>query len=571
MAKFDKKTAGDPLSIKAAEYNAFIDAALRNQPGQPTDRTGADESAGSNARTNGVMVKNNSGGSLAIGDPVVVTGFYLDPANNLPQFKKTQVLTVDSYSTGSGPFMVMVTPAADGKVGRAISSGPCALNIDIVDVDHEYAIPTSSGYKSCNSGPIDILWAPASTGNQWCSAHIGTKDGSIRFAKLTADWNDSTTVTGNPCMDESGAGVDVSTTITLYIWSPTTMSYGTGSSDAHGLVNLSANDVVAYLPFTDASGTQRGLLLPVYHEPGDATSDKVATDSSDTTPGYLDDELIVDPGGGAAAWLEKSVTPGGASDNKLLLEHADADVTVADSDDGVTLDTTTTTNAITVTPRYFDFDAKGHFIDAADNAATEQTVGVVPTPGAADKVLTSTGDVIGAWTWDDPSGQVLVTETDTTPSYLDDAIEVESASYTYRWLTTEVEGSGADETLLIRHLPWDLAKSLVSLSDVARLTDQGGGVTTSTSAPAAGYAYIKSEAFTYDEDGCGHSVADEDEDPTYFKWLAVPAGSNTGDMLYWDGSKWVALARPNTSNDYVLMHTSASGLEWVQTSEFSCP
>jgi len=47
----------------------------------------------------------------------------------------------------------------------------------------------------------------------------------------------------------------------------------------------------------------------------------VKTNDTDTTAGYLDDEIVVDPGG--EHWLTKSITPGGNADNKLLLEHKD--------------------------------------------------------------------------------------------------------------------------------------------------------------------------------------------------------------------------------------------------------
>lgn len=49
-------------------------------------------------------------------------------------------------------------------------------------------------------------------------------------------------------------------------------------------------------------------------------TNKVKVDFDDTTPGYLNEELIVDPGAGNS-WLTKSITPGGENDNKLLLEH----------------------------------------------------------------------------------------------------------------------------------------------------------------------------------------------------------------------------------------------------------
>ena len=58
-------------------------------------------------------------------------------------------------------------------------------------------------------------------------------------------------------------------------------------------------------------------------------------------------------------------------------------------------------------------------------------------------------------------------------------------------------------------------------------------------------------------------------DPIYLKWVAVPMGTNVGDMLYWDGDKWVTLAAPS-GGDFVLMSSGAAPY-WQQVQEFECP
>ena len=58
-------------------------------------------------------------------------------------------------------------------------------------------------------------------------------------------------------------------------------------------------------------------------------------------------------------------------------------------------------------------------------------------------------------------------------------------------------------------------------------------------------------------------------DPIYLKWVAVPQGENTGDMLYWDGTKWVTLAAPS-GGDFVLMSNGGAPY-WQQVQEFECP
>ena len=47
------------------------------------------------------------------------------------------------------------------------------------------------------------------------------------------------------------------------------------------------------------------------------------------------------------------------------------------------------------------------------------------------------------------------------------------------------------------------------------------------------------------------------------------SGQNTGDILYWDGTKWVTLAAPS-GGDFVLM-SSGGAPHWQQVQEFECP
>lgn len=58
-------------------------------------------------------------------------------------------------------------------------------------------------------------------------------------------------------------------------------------------------------------------------------------------------------------------------------------------------------------------------------------------------------------------------------------------------------------------------------------------------------------------------------DPIYLKWLALPQGLDEGEMLYWDGLKWVILSPP-ASGDHVLMSSGGAPF-WQQVQEFECP
>ncbi len=95
---------------------------------------------------------------------------------------------------------------------------------------------------------------------------------------------------------------------------------------------------------------------------------KVFTDANDTTPGFLDTEIIVTPQSGYA-WLKKSVEPGGAADNKLLLEHnvqgpKDSEI---DPIAAVAMVDVEGTPTLRITARKSGHDARGHHTGDAGN------------------------------------------------------------------------------------------------------------------------------------------------------------------------------------------------------------
>jgi hypothetical protein len=54
-----------------------------------------------------------------------------------------------------------------------------------------------------------------------------------------------------------------------------------------------------------------------------------------------------------------------------------------------------------------------------------------------------------------------------------------------------------------------------------------------------------------------------DEDGTRITRI-FPNGKNTGDLLYWDGSKWVVFARPTAATMHALTITNGA-LAWTPT------
>jgi hypothetical protein len=61
-----------------------------------------------------------------------------------------------------------------------------------------------------------------------------------------------------------------------------------------------------------------------------------------------------------------------------------------------------------------------------------------------------------------------------------------------------------------------------------------------------------------------YEVAYED-DGTYITRL-LPDGTNNGDLLYWNGERWVVLAAPDSATMHALTITSGT-LAWTQTED----
>jgi len=292
---------------------------------------------------------------------------------------------------------------------------------------------------------------------------------------------------------------------------------------------------------------------------------KVFTDGNDTVPGFLDGEVIVLPPGGGHNWITKTVTPGGVADNKLLIEHNDWD------EDNLQLSDPVPGNLVggngveivaeqPQTEPYVEYqefrdryDAKHHSLLTPQLAEEQPVKKYIKLPG---KVFTDADD--------------------TTPGFLNDELIVDPGGGNPFWLEKSVEpGGAADNKLLIEHKDWDNDQTEHTVESLLSWEDQGGGVSLDIAEPLPGWAWIQVETWRHNRDRKGHCdlIGRQPDplplDPIYLKWVAVPQGESTGDMLYWDGTKWIRLAAPG-SGDHVLM-SSGGAPYWQQVQEFECP
>lgn len=167
---FKKVSPGQPLSIPAAAYNAFIDAALAYKQSQLSQAKGGLSGAQPN-----VLVRNESGqnvprfGVLGIYDPVIL------PAVNAQEFQNRIALRGGVPQPGRA-FCISQEPIAAGAIGRCLVSGPTPVKVSIYDPDPEaqWAEPAQNNLQALRTyrgGSMRILWRePGDTGVKWAIA-----------------------------------------------------------------------------------------------------------------------------------------------------------------------------------------------------------------------------------------------------------------------------------------------------------------------------------------------------------------------------------------------------------------
>jgi len=67
-----------------------------------------------------------------------------------------------------------------------------------------------------------------------------------------------------------------------------------------------------------------------------------------------------------------------------------------------------------------------------------------------------------------------------------------------------------------------------------------------------------------------HLVWDTTEEE-WVKGVIVPDGTDEGDILYWNGSKWTVLGKPSVKSVLIFDSTSSPKLNWAELEDFACP
>jgi hypothetical protein len=172
---FDKVTSGDPLRIPALDYNAMIEAARAEALRQMG--TGADAAAAPVRTGEQAWIRNDSGAAREQFDVLALDGVLVTPTQNLNAFKydpawKGKMPALEEV----GKFAVLLEPAGEGKIVRALLHGVVVCRVNIIHEKH-WRADVADGTARLTSnwyGGAEILWKESGTGDKWAVVRLGS-------------------------------------------------------------------------------------------------------------------------------------------------------------------------------------------------------------------------------------------------------------------------------------------------------------------------------------------------------------------------------------------------------------
>ena len=164
MGTLQKVTAGQPFSMGADTYNAFIDAAIKTKKNQ----TLGESNTTSDRKYNTILLSNSTGTDydrfdvVGLGDPVIT------PTENLTAFQTSVTLNLvaPDEEVHTGKWAILLEPIADGRYGSAIRSGitPAVITVPTGFDHYEFVDLVVDTLTCLPTGSAKILWKESGTG-----------------------------------------------------------------------------------------------------------------------------------------------------------------------------------------------------------------------------------------------------------------------------------------------------------------------------------------------------------------------------------------------------------------------
>ena len=186
----EKVRQGEAVSIKAATWNSFLDAA---EFAKRARRLVGAEAVPSGFGGNMVYVRNRCGETIPRFGAVVLADAVI-PHDAASEELECETPAFDGVPAEGGeeseseeegekevrPFAVAVEPIADGEIGRALALGVTPAKVEIVHEEDLCAEPvpgsTSGAMRSTNVGYARIVWKEDGTGEKWCFIRLGASE-----------------------------------------------------------------------------------------------------------------------------------------------------------------------------------------------------------------------------------------------------------------------------------------------------------------------------------------------------------------------------------------------------------
>ena len=182
---FRKVQTGQPLRIPAAAYNAFVDAAVDLQ--QRRMNQGTRLAGGRPPHPGAILVRNDSGADLDRYAVVTLGTVAITAADDLEEFLAGPIFAATSPVAGKA-VAILQEPTKSTAFGWAVVFGITPAKVNMTESAHVRCSATAGDTAKLASGatgPIALLWAAGTSGEQWAVVHI--RDADEQVAVTSAD------------------------------------------------------------------------------------------------------------------------------------------------------------------------------------------------------------------------------------------------------------------------------------------------------------------------------------------------------------------------------------------------